>query len=321
MIQEAHVGVGIAGEEGRQAVMSADYAIGQFRYILLYNLAFTSLVIILMAAFDQDVDAKTSMEVPQLYKRGILQLDWSMKRFWIYILNGFYQSIVCFYLPYFLFHKGTFVTMSGINLNGIEDIGVFIAAPVIMVVNISILMDQQHWDWLFMLIWGLSILLFWLWTGTYSQSTVTLEFYKIAAHVFSTPSFWIVFFLTIIVAIFPQLTIKSIQKIFYPDDIDIIREQRHLGSQPNGATYAAPGNPKAAIIQAQIDDTVGIMKENITKVAQRGDRLHSLQDKTESLATSAQGFRRGANRVRKQMWWKDVKMHICLIIGMVFSIT
>lgn len=33
MIQEADVGVGIAGVEGRQAVMSADYAIGQFRFL------------------------------------------------------------------------------------------------------------------------------------------------------------------------------------------------------------------------------------------------------------------------------------------------
>lgn len=33
MIQEADVGVGIAGEEGRQAVMSSDFAIGQFRYL------------------------------------------------------------------------------------------------------------------------------------------------------------------------------------------------------------------------------------------------------------------------------------------------
>ncbi|QSL66579.1 hypothetical protein MERGE_000961 [Pneumocystis wakefieldiae] len=281
MIQEAHVGVGIAGEEGRQAVMSADYAIAQFRflsklllvhgrwsyrrlskmianffyknivwtfslfwyqiynnfnggylfdytYILLYNLAFTSLVIILMGAFDQDVNAEISMKVPQLYRRGILQLDWSMKRFWIYVLNGFYQSIVCFYFPYFLFYKGTFITLNGINLNGIEDIGVFIAAPVIMVVNISILMNQQQWDWLFMLIWIFSVFLFWLWTIIYSQFTVTIEFYKIAEHVLNTPSFWIVFLLTIIVSLFPQFTMKSVQKIFYPDDIDIIREQRHL---------------------------------------------------------------------------------------------
>jgi phospholipid-translocating ATPase len=33
MIQEAHVGVGIAGVEGRAAVMSSDYAIGQFRFL------------------------------------------------------------------------------------------------------------------------------------------------------------------------------------------------------------------------------------------------------------------------------------------------
>jgi phospholipid-translocating ATPase len=33
MIQAADVGVGIIGEEGRQAAMSADYAIGQFRFL------------------------------------------------------------------------------------------------------------------------------------------------------------------------------------------------------------------------------------------------------------------------------------------------
>ena len=33
MIQAANVGVGIAGEEGRQAAMSSDYAVGQFRYL------------------------------------------------------------------------------------------------------------------------------------------------------------------------------------------------------------------------------------------------------------------------------------------------
>jgi vesicle-associated membrane protein 4 len=46
------------------------------------------------------------------------------------------------------------------------------------------------------------------------------------------------------------------------------------------------------------------MRENINKVSQRGERLDALQDKTDNLAASAQGFRRGANKVRKQMWWK-----------------
>jgi vesicle-associated membrane protein 4 len=91
------------------------------------------------------------------------------------------------------------------------------------------------------------------------------------------------------------------------------------GSSTGGAPAAGPsqGNAKTAAIQAQIDDTVGIMRENITKVAERGERLDSLQDKTDNLAVSAQGFRRGANRVRKNMWWKDMKMRIIIGVAIV----
>jgi len=87
--------------------------------------------------------------------------------------------------------------------------------------------------------------------------------------------------------------------------------------EPSGGAAPKPGqgNAKTAAIQAQIDDTVGIMRDNIVKVAERGERLDSLQDKTDNLAVSAQGFRRGANRVRKNMWWKDMKMRIIIGVG------
>ena len=62
------------------------------------------------------------------------------------------------------------------------------------------------------------------------------------------------------------------------------------------------------------------MRDNINIATQRGEQLDSLQDKTDNLAVSAQGFRRGANRVRKQMWWKDMKMRMCLIIAVIVLI-
>jgi vesicle-associated membrane protein 4 len=55
------------------------------------------------------------------------------------------------------------------------------------------------------------------------------------------------------------------------------------------------------------------MRQNIDKVSVRGDCLYSLQDRTDNLAQSARGFRRGSNRVRTQMWWKDVRMRFGLI--------
>jgi phospholipid-translocating ATPase len=51
-------------------------------YILLISVVFTSLPVIFMGAFDQDVSADIAMKVPQLYQRGILRLEWTALKFW-----------------------------------------------------------------------------------------------------------------------------------------------------------------------------------------------------------------------------------------------
>jgi len=91
----------------------------------------------------------------------------------------------------------------------------------------------------------------------------------------------------------------------------------YIPSGGAGGQQGQNGNHRTAALQAEIDSTVGIMRDNINKVSERGARLDSLQDKTDNLAVSAQGFRRGANRVRKQMWWKDMKMRMWLIVGII----
>ena len=53
-----------------------------YTYILLYNLAFTSLPVILMGVLDQDVGDKVSLAVPQLYRRGIERKEWTQSKFW-----------------------------------------------------------------------------------------------------------------------------------------------------------------------------------------------------------------------------------------------
>ncbi|ORY46212.1 synaptobrevin, partial [Neocallimastix californiae] len=68
-----------------------------------------------------------------------------------------------------------------------------------------------------------------------------------------------------------------------------------------------------------VDEVVGIMQDNIQKVMDRGERLDTLQVKTEDLQQQSSNFKRGANRVRKQMWWKDMKLKIILgvIVGLI----
>ena len=53
-----------------------------YTYIILFNLAFTSVPVIFMGVLDQDVSDKVSLAVPQLYRRGIERKEWTQLKFW-----------------------------------------------------------------------------------------------------------------------------------------------------------------------------------------------------------------------------------------------
>ncbi|KAL6054164.1 Phospholipid-transporting ATPase [Balamuthia mandrillaris] len=75
MIQSSHVGVGISGKEGRQAVLAADYAIAQFRFLVPLLLvhghwSYRRMAVLLLYSF---------------YKNVVFGLS----NFWFGVLNGF----------------------------------------------------------------------------------------------------------------------------------------------------------------------------------------------------------------------------------------
>ena len=87
MIQEAHIGVGIRGEEGLQAVNASDYAIAQFRYLQ-----------VLMLKHGRNNYTRMSNLVCYMFYKNILM---SSSNFWFAWLNGF--SGICHYFPYIAF--------------------------------------------------------------------------------------------------------------------------------------------------------------------------------------------------------------------------
>lgn len=74
----------------------------------------------------------------------------------------------------------------------------------------------------------------------------------------------------------------------------------------------------ACRLQAQVDNTVHIMRENIKHVLERGENLDSLQGKTDDLAIHSDGFRRDANKVNKRMCFKLIRSRIYLISCIIF---
>lgn len=145
------------------------------------------------------------------------------------MFDGVYQSVIVFYMTYLLFRPATFVTGNGLNINDTKRMGVYIATTSVVVVNIYILFNTYRWDWLMLLIVAISVLLLWFWTGVYTATTAGFQFYQAAPQVYGQLSFWAVLLLTVIICLLPRFSIKAIQKMYFPRDVDIVREQVRQG--------------------------------------------------------------------------------------------
>ncbi|ORY44511.1 hypothetical protein BCR33DRAFT_224398 [Rhizoclosmatium globosum] len=61
---------------------------------------------------------------------------------------------------------------------------------------------------------------------------------------------------------------------------------------------------KAAAIQNEVNEVIGVMQNNIEKAVKRGENLESLQNKTSDLRDGAVKFKKGAVKIQNEMWWK-----------------
>jgi phospholipid-translocating ATPase len=68
---------------------------------------FTALPPMVLGFMDQVISSRFSLAFPPVYKIGIRKELYGMKRFFIYMLDGIYQSIVCFFISYFAINEGS----------------------------------------------------------------------------------------------------------------------------------------------------------------------------------------------------------------------
>jgi vesicle-associated membrane protein 7 len=80
------------------------------------------------------------------------------------------------------------------------------------------------------------------------------------------------------------------------------------------------GPPSDSLTNArrEIDSVKDIMTENIERVLERGERIDLLVDKTDRLGGSARDFRVRSRGLRRQMWWKNVRVMALLIVVVIF---
>jgi vesicle-associated membrane protein 7 len=87
------------------------------------------------------------------------------------------------------------------------------------------------------------------------------------------------------------------------------------------STYnVAPPSDSLSNARKEIDSVKNIMTENIERVLERSERIDLLVDKTDRLGGSARDFRVRSRGLRRQMWWKNVRIMVLLVVVVVFLI-
>ena len=60
-------------------------------------------------------------------------------------------------------------------------------------------------------------------------------------------------------------------------------------------------------IKKQIDQVTNIARDNVLKLADRGERLDVLEERSARLDDTAANFRSGAYHLKRQAWWQQAK--------------
>lgn len=275
MIQAAHVGVGISGVEGRQAVNSSDYAFAQYRFLgrlllvhgrwsytrntmlVLYmfykniaiawtqfwwtltaaysdqeiydgvllntfNLFFTSLPILFLSVLDRDLEPQDLMAYPEVYRD---KDDFSVKRFWSWVLLGFIHSIVVFFIPFYSIYSSSTNDSFWSGSFAVYTALVLAVTVKLMVVHNSFTL----WNWFILFI---SVAFYFVIASLYN-SVPLREFGPFTFDAFfkmcEEPYVWFALILCCLLAFLPDFIMRYVQRQFYPSPRVIIQECRAFG--------------------------------------------------------------------------------------------
>jgi phospholipid-translocating ATPase len=103
--------------------------------VSLQELVYFHVLTVSFQAFDQDINAKAAMAFPQLYIRGVRGLEYTRTKFWLYMLDGLYQSAVIFYIPYLVWTAGSAISSDGRTVESLSDFGTAVAVAAIVTAN------------------------------------------------------------------------------------------------------------------------------------------------------------------------------------------
>ncbi|KAE9612713.1 putative phospholipid-translocating ATPase [Lupinus albus] len=198
-------------------------------YMSFYNVFFTSLPVIALGVFDQDVSAHLCLKYPFLYLEGVEDTLFSWPRIIGWMLNGVISSLLIFFLT----------TNSCLNqafrkdgqMVGYEILGVTMYTCVVWTVNCQLALSINYFTWIqHFFIWG-SIAFWYVFLLVYGYITpyISTTAYRVFVEACAFSAlYWLVTLLVVVCVLLPYLCYRTFQSRFLPMYHDVIqRKQVH----------------------------------------------------------------------------------------------
>ncbi|XP_036914129.1 phospholipid-transporting ATPase IK-like [Sturnira hondurensis] len=293
MIKTADIGVGLAGQEGMQAVQNSDYMLAQFcflkrllfvhgrwsymrvckflRYFIyktlaimmvqiwfafyssftaqplyegwflaLFNLLYTTLPVLYIGLFEQDVSDEQSLELPQLYIAG--QKD-ELFNYWVFfqaIAHGTTTSLVNFFMTLWISHDTTG------PLSDYQSFATVMALSGLLSVTAEVILIIKYWTVLSVLAISFSLCFYMVITWTsqslwlFTISPKTFPFLYVDQNVLPHPSIPLVVLLNVSLNTLPVLAFRVIYQALKQLRPKEEEEEEEVMEIPTEEIIAAP---------------------------------------------------------------------------------
>ncbi|XP_008782426.2 putative phospholipid-transporting ATPase 9 isoform X2 [Phoenix dactylifera] len=186
-------------------------------FMSFYNVFFTSLPVIALGVFDQDVSARFCLKFPMLYQEGVQNVLFSWTRLLSWMFNGILNAIAILFFCTSAFQHQAF--RKGGEVVGFEVLGATMYTCVVWVVNCQMALSVSYFTLIqHIFIWGGVALwyLFLLVYGAIIPTISTTAFMVFVEALAPAPSYWIVTLFVVLATLIPYFAFAAIQMRFFP---------------------------------------------------------------------------------------------------------
>ncbi|XP_048109055.1 phospholipid-transporting ATPase VA [Alosa alosa] len=195
-------------------------------YLIFFNLMFSAFPQLITGTLDKDVSAETLQELPQLYMSGQNSEEYKPYMFWMNMIDAFYQSLVCFFIPYFAYAD--------------SNVDLFTwGTPIITLALFTILLhlgiETKTWTWMNWASIAFSVALFFTVALCYNASCPTCYTpsnpYWTMQRLLGDPLFYLLCFITPFTAVLPRYFYRACQGSLFPGPVQVGRQLDKLPAE------------------------------------------------------------------------------------------